>query len=47
MCLSTNRCRRGIRFLYKLENVLLSPHCADHTSDWQDQAMRFFSERAV
>ncbi len=28
--------------LYKLENVLLSPHCADHTSDWQDQAMRFF-----
>jgi len=28
--------------LYKLENVLLSPHCADHTSDWQDQSMRFF-----
>ena len=28
--------------LYKLENVLLSPHCADHTADWQDQAMRFF-----
>jgi phosphoglycerate dehydrogenase-like enzyme len=28
--------------LYRLENVLLSPHCADHTSDWQDQAMRFF-----
>jgi phosphoglycerate dehydrogenase-like enzyme len=28
--------------LYKLENVLLSPHCADHTSDWQDQAMHFF-----
>jgi phosphoglycerate dehydrogenase-like enzyme len=28
--------------LYKLENVLLSPHCADHTPDWQDQAMRFF-----
>jgi phosphoglycerate dehydrogenase-like enzyme len=21
---------------------LLSPHCADHTADWQDQAMRFF-----
>lgn len=31
--------------LYKLENVLLSPHCADHTSDWQDQAMRFFLEQ--
>lgn len=28
--------------LYNLDNVLLSPHCADHTSDWQDQAMRFF-----
>ena len=28
--------------LYKLENVLLSPHCADHTAYWQDQAMRFF-----
>jgi phosphoglycerate dehydrogenase-like enzyme len=27
---------------YKLENVLLSPHCADHTSDWLDQAMQFF-----
>ena len=27
---------------YKLENVLLSPHCADHTPDWLDQAMRFF-----
>jgi phosphoglycerate dehydrogenase-like enzyme len=31
--------------LYKLENVLLSPHCADHTSDWQDQAMRFFLDQ--
>jgi phosphoglycerate dehydrogenase-like enzyme len=29
---------------FKLENVLLSPHCADHTADWQDQAMRFFLE---
>lgn len=28
--------------LYQLENVLLSPHCADHTVDWQDQAMSFF-----
>jgi len=27
---------------YKLENVLLSPHCADHTPDWMDQAMRLF-----
>jgi phosphoglycerate dehydrogenase-like enzyme len=31
--------------LYKLENILLSPHCADHTADWQDQAMRFFLEQ--
>jgi len=22
--------------------LLLSPHCADHTPDWLDQAMRFF-----
>jgi phosphoglycerate dehydrogenase-like enzyme len=28
--------------LYLLENVLLSPHCADHTVTWQDDAMRFF-----
>jgi len=27
---------------YSLENVLLSPHCADHTADWTEQAMRFF-----
>jgi phosphoglycerate dehydrogenase-like enzyme len=27
---------------YTLENVLLSPHCADHTPDWLDNAMRFF-----
>jgi phosphoglycerate dehydrogenase-like enzyme len=27
---------------YKLENVLLSPHCADHTATWIDDAMRFF-----
>ena len=27
---------------YQLENVLLSPHCADHTADWTEQAMRFF-----
>jgi phosphoglycerate dehydrogenase-like enzyme len=30
---------------YKLENVLLSPHCADHTPDWLDQAMLFFIEQ--
>jgi phosphoglycerate dehydrogenase-like enzyme len=28
--------------LYSLENVLLSPHCADHTAVWQDDAMHFF-----
>ena len=27
---------------YSLENVLLSPHCADHTADWTQQAMLFF-----
>lgn len=27
---------------YSMENVLLSPHCADHTFDWLDNAMRFF-----
>lgn len=27
---------------YRLDNVLLSPHCADHTADWLDAAMRFF-----
>jgi phosphoglycerate dehydrogenase-like enzyme len=30
---------------YQLDNVLLSPHCADHTPDWMDQAMRFFLEQ--
>ena len=30
---------------YKLENVLLSPHCADHTPDWLDNAMRFFLDQ--
>jgi hypothetical protein len=24
---------------------LLSPHCADHTADWQDSAMLFFLEQ--
>jgi phosphoglycerate dehydrogenase-like enzyme len=27
---------------YKLENVLLSPHCADHTPTWHDEAMELF-----
>ena len=31
--------------LYKLDNVLLSPHCADHTPDWLELAMRFFIEQ--
>jgi phosphoglycerate dehydrogenase-like enzyme len=30
---------------YKLENVLLSPHCADHTAEWLDDAMRFFIDQ--
>jgi len=30
---------------YRLENVLLSPHCADHTPDWLDNAMHFFLEQ--
>jgi phosphoglycerate dehydrogenase-like enzyme len=28
--------------LYRLENVLLSPHCADNTPDWKDRAMDCF-----
>jgi phosphoglycerate dehydrogenase-like enzyme len=31
--------------IYKLENVLVSPHCADHTKDWLDQSMRFFLQQ--
>jgi phosphoglycerate dehydrogenase-like enzyme len=31
--------------LYKLDNVLLSPHCADHTPDWLERGMRFFLEQ--
>jgi phosphoglycerate dehydrogenase-like enzyme len=30
---------------YKLENALLSPHCADHTAEWLDDAMRFFIDQ--
>jgi phosphoglycerate dehydrogenase-like enzyme len=29
---------------FALENVLLSPHCADHTPEWLDDAMRFYLE---
>jgi phosphoglycerate dehydrogenase-like enzyme len=28
--------------LWSMENVLISPHTADHTRDWIDAAMRFF-----
>ena len=27
---------------YRLENLLLSPHCADSTPDWKQRAMRVF-----
>ena len=30
---------------YEMENVLLCPHCADHTPDWLDNAMRFFVDQ--
>jgi phosphoglycerate dehydrogenase-like enzyme len=30
---------------YRLENVLLSPHCSDHTPDWLERAMRFFLDQ--
>ena len=29
---------------YRLDNLLLSPHCADHTPDWLERAMLFFLE---
>jgi phosphoglycerate dehydrogenase-like enzyme len=29
---------------YDLENVLLSPHCADNTPGWMEDSMRFFLE---
>lgn len=28
--------------IWSLDNILISPHCADHTTDWLDDAMRFF-----
>lgn len=30
--------------LFKLDNVLLSPHCADNTPTWNEEAMQFFIE---
>lgn len=30
---------------YKLENVLLSPHCADHTPDWLENAVYLFIDQ--
>ena len=30
---------------YGLKNVLLSPHCADHTPDWLERAMQFFVDQ--
>ncbi|HTB10085.1 MAG TPA: D-2-hydroxyacid dehydrogenase [Bryobacteraceae bacterium] len=29
---------------YKMQNVLLSPHSADHTAGWRDRAVQFFLE---
>ena len=31
--------------IYGLDNVLLSPHCADHTPDWLELAMQFFIDQ--
>jgi phosphoglycerate dehydrogenase-like enzyme len=31
--------------LYRLDNVLLSPHCADHTASWLDDSMLFFLDQ--
>ena len=28
--------------IFKLDNVFISPHCADNTKDWLNDAMRFF-----
>lgn len=28
--------------IWSLENVFISPHCADHTHTWHEQAVRFF-----
>lgn len=31
--------------IYTFENVVVSPHCADNTKDWLNDAMRFFIEQ--
>jgi phosphoglycerate dehydrogenase-like enzyme len=31
--------------IFKFENVLISPHCADQTKTWLNQAMRFFLQQ--
>jgi phosphoglycerate dehydrogenase-like enzyme len=31
--------------MFKLPNVLISPHSADHTKGWLDDALRFFLEQ--
>ena len=31
--------------LWAMDNVLVSPHCADHTASWTQDAMRFFLEQ--
>jgi phosphoglycerate dehydrogenase-like enzyme len=31
--------------LWGMKNVLLSPHCADHTPDWLERAMQFFVDQ--
>jgi len=36
-----SRCRKATRSM-SWTMYLLSPHCADHTPDWLDNAMRFF-----
>ena len=32
---------------WKLDNVLLSPHCADHTSTWLEEAMQLFVDNFI
>ena len=31
--------------IYKFENVIISPHCADQTKEWLNQAMQFFLQQ--
>ena len=44
MCSTRSLCADG-HPLYGLDNVLLSPHCADHTPDWLELAMQFFIDQ--